>query len=130
MLSLNHGIRFSMRLVRRVEHNFGGRIRRASSELRRRLPGLLQTECSEHRVRQLVAGILYHRGAGVKGPASDLRQTDLYPSEESCLSDVRSPRQLAIRLCSRYSEQFTRIGKDAPQWQLVTALAEWSPTTW
>jgi len=36
-----HGIRFPMRLLRRVEYNFGGWIRRPPTELCRRLPGLL-----------------------------------------------------------------------------------------
>ena len=43
---LHFGIRFPMRGLRRVELNFGGRIRRAPPELCGRLPGLLQAECA------------------------------------------------------------------------------------
>jgi len=58
---LNHGIGIPLRGLRRVELHFGGRVRRASAELRRGLPGLLQAEPAAHRVRQLVAGVLDHR---------------------------------------------------------------------
>jgi hypothetical protein len=65
LCSFCNGIRFSMRVVRRVEYHIGGRVRRTTPELRRRLPGLLQAECASRRVRQLIAGILHHRRAGV-----------------------------------------------------------------
>ena len=54
LCSFCHGIRFPMRFVRRMEHHFGGRVRRTTPELRRRLPGLLQAQCASRRVRQLV----------------------------------------------------------------------------
>ena len=59
------GFRFPMRLLRRMECDFGRRICRTPPKLRRRLSGLLQAQRFARRVRQLFAGILYHGGAGV-----------------------------------------------------------------
>ena len=60
-----HGIRFPMRGLWRVERHQRGRNRRPPAELRRRLPGLLQTQCAEGGIRYVVAGILYDSVFGV-----------------------------------------------------------------
>src|SRR5262252_1756945 len=75
----SHGGSFSVRRLRRVESDDGGRVRSRPSKLRRGLPGLLQTEPAAHRLGSRRERVLDHFRVGVNVSATNKEDRNAAP---------------------------------------------------